>query len=116
MAIDPVAIDAPGDPARGAEVGANAQESQAAATSEPAALMQAAIAAAVAADPNLETATVTLAKDALEFLRVEAAKRGVTTGEMLRISIGTQKFLSEKTAAGAKLQLKDVSGTFDVAI
>lgn len=83
--------------------------------SEPT-LAQAAIAAAVAADPNLETATLTLPKEALEYLRSEAQKRNISTGDMVRVAIGTQKFLSEKTAAGAKVQIKDNSGTFDLAV
>lgn len=77
---------------------------------------QATLEALVAADPNLETATVTLPRDALDFLRDEAKKRGISTGDMLRISIGTQKFLTEKTAGGDKVQLKGSNGVFDVAI
>lgn len=78
-------------------------------------LAQAALKAAVEADPNLERATVTLPTTALTWLREEANKRGITTGEMLRTALGTQKFLLEKIAGGAKVQLKDTTGTFDLS-
>lgn len=81
---------------------------------EPQISAQATIAAAVAADPNLETATLTLPKEALDFLRGEAKRRNISTGDMVRLAIGTQKFLSEKAAAGAKVQIKDNGRTFDM--
>ena len=65
---------------------------------------------------GLETATVQLPSDTLNFLRHEAEKRGVSTGDMVRIALGTQKFLLEAVDSGAKLQLKGKDRTLDVSI
>lgn len=78
--------------------------------------VKAAIIAAVDADPRLERATVALPKDALEWLREQARKRGISTGEMLRTAVGTQKFLMDQIAKGGKVQVKDSNGTFDLTI
>lgn len=86
------------------------------AESTPQDLAQAALLAAVEANPDLERATVTLPTEALKWLRDEASKRGITTGEMLRTAIGTQKYLLEKIANGAKVQVKDSSGTLDLIL
>lgn len=83
--------------------------------SNPQDLAQAAMLAAVEADPNLERATVTLPTEALNWLRDEAGKRGISTGEMLRTAIGTQKYLTEKIADGAKVQVKDSTGVRDLS-
>lgn len=64
----------------------------------------------------LETATVQLPPETLNFLRQEAEKRGVSTGDMVRIALGTQKFLSEAVESGAKLQLKGKDRTLNVSI
>ncbi|QDZ07620.1 hypothetical protein FPZ24_09060 [Sphingomonas panacisoli] len=77
----------------------------------------AAVAAVVSADPNLVSTTVALPTDALEFLRSQSTKNGTSTGDELRRSIGTQKFLQDKLAEGATLQLRDAKGNlFDVKI
>lgn len=55
---------------------------------------------------QLETATVQLPVDTLEFLRNAAKARGVTTGDMVRIALGTHKFLSDEVNKGAQVQLK----------
>ncbi|MBN8814873.1 MAG: hypothetical protein J0J06_05420 [Sphingomonas sp.] len=82
-----------------------------------AAATAAAVAAVVSADPNLVSTTVALPLDALEFLRSESTRNGTSTGDELRRSIGTQKFLRDKIAEGATLQLRDAKGNlFDVKI
>lgn len=65
---------------------------------------------------ELETATVQLPAETLNFLRQEAEKRGVSTGDMVRIALGTQKFLSEAVESGAQLQRRGKDRTLNVSI
>ncbi|WP_375397294.1 hypothetical protein [uncultured Sphingomonas sp.] len=70
----------------------------------------------VTSDATLEATTVRLPPDVLEYLRTTAEKRGVSTGDMLRIALGTQKFLAEAVSNGAKVQLNLKGSMTDVAI
>ncbi|WP_174274937.1 CopG family transcriptional regulator [Sphingomonas bacterium] len=72
--------------------------------------------AAEPAPGDLQTATLKLPAETLDFLRESAKKRGVSTGDMVRIALGTQKFLSEAVEGGATVQLKGRGGLRDVAI
>ncbi len=63
---------------------------------------------------EMETATLQIPKVTLDFLRDAAKKRGVSTGDMVRIALGTQEFLSKEVDKGATVQLKRNTGTFDV--
>ena len=65
-------------------------------------------------DETFEEKTVKLSPDILEFLRESAKARGITTGDMLRIALGTQKFLAEKAGAGAKIQIREKTKTYDL--
>lgn len=70
----------------------------------------------VGSEVALETTTVLLPPDVLDFLRDNAKKRGVSTGDMLRMALGTQKYLTEAVNAGGKVVISSKSGTTDVAI
>lgn len=63
---------------------------------------------------DLTETTVKLAPDILAYLREAAAKRGVTTGDMVRIALGTQKFLAEKAKSGAKVQIREGNKLYDL--
>ncbi|WP_156361761.1 hypothetical protein [Sphingomonas sp. Leaf343] len=67
-------------------------------------------------DVGLQATTVMLPPDVLEFLRDTAKKRGVSTGDMLRMALGTQKFLTEAVNSGSKVLISGKNGTKDVAI
>ena len=58
---------------------------------------------------DFEEATLKLPPPLLEYLRRAAQKRGVSTGDMVRIALGTYKYLDEETERGASvmLQVKD---------
>lgn len=79
-------------------------------------LSEAIKAQSVSLDANLESTTVKLPSDVLEYLRSTAEKRGVSTGDMVRIALGTQKFLADAVSNGAKVQLNSKGSTTDVAI
>lgn len=61
-----------------------------------------------------EETTVKLSPDILQYLREAAAERGVTTGDMVRIALGTHKFIADKVQDGAKVQLRDKDRTLDL--
>ncbi|HEY6814150.1 MAG TPA: ribbon-helix-helix domain-containing protein [Croceibacterium sp.] len=65
---------------------------------------------------ELEEVTLKLPPEMLAFLREEARKRGVSTGDMVRIALGTAKFLTEATGQGAKVQLKGRTQTLNVKV
>lgn len=67
-------------------------------------------------DESLEEIQVKLPASVMAFLRDEAKKRHISTGDMLRMALGTQKFLAEAVDSGAKVQIKGKVGTKDVAI
>lgn len=67
-------------------------------------------------DDELQKTELLLPAETLRFLREEARKRGVSTGDMVRIALSNHKFLSEQVEGGAKVQLKDRSKTFDVTL
>jgi hypothetical protein len=66
--------------------------------------------------PGMTEATLKLPADTLDFLREEARKRGVSTADMVRISIGTQKYLTRQIEQGGKVQVKNRKGTFDLKV
>jgi hypothetical protein len=56
---------------------------------------------------DFEEATLKLPPSILEYLRRAAQKRGVSTGDMVRIALGTYKFLDEQTERGASVMLQE---------
>ena len=66
---------------------------------------------------KLETATVQIPVEVLEFLREAARKRKVSTGDMVRIALSTHKYLAEQEKNGAKVQIRDrFNRLYDIAI
>lgn len=65
---------------------------------------------------SLEDVTVKLPSDVLDALRETAKKRGISTGDMLRVALGTQKFLMDAVNSGSKVLIAGKNGTTDVAI
>jgi predicted transcriptional regulator len=51
--------------------------------------------------------TVNLPDEAIEALRLLADERKTTMTEVLRAAIGTEKFLSDKERAGAKVLVRE---------
>lgn len=111
MATDTADEGSPASTAAPAEPVAEGSTPASTPAADASALAEKAFTAAVAADPNLETVTLTLSKDAIDFLRSEAEHRKTTAGEIVRLAIGTQKFLTERMASGWKVQLKGTGGT-----
>ena len=65
---------------------------------------------AIAEVGGMQTATIQLPVETLAYLREEARKRGVSTGDMVRIAIGTQKYLTRQIDRGGRVQLKNRDG------
>jgi hypothetical protein len=65
---------------------------------------------------EFEEATLKLPPQVLEYLRKAAKKRGVSTGDMVRIALGTYKFLGEQAETGASVVVHDKDKLTRVAI
>ena len=58
-------------------------------------------------EPSMTKVTVNLPSEAVAALRELAEKRKTTMTEVLRSAIVTEKFLSEKSSAGAKILVQE---------
>jgi hypothetical protein len=56
--------------------------------------------------PEVEQLTLRIAKPAFLELRARAKRKGVTVTEFIRQAIGTEMFIDEKMAEGARILIK----------
>lgn len=59
------------------------------------------------ADTNAQRVTISLPADAVDFLKKEAIRSGVSMADVLRRSIANEKFLKEAQSKGANILLEE---------